>query len=417
MAKSKIVTLGCRLNSLESEMLRKQTADLDDVIVVNTCSVTAEAERQARQTIRRLKRENKNARIIVTGCAAQVNPEQFAQMSEVSKVVGNREKMEISRYIPLTHNDDDKVVVSPRDMLNETAHHLISGMENHTRAFVQIQQGCNHKCSFCIIREARGPSWSLPQEQILEQIKKLMDFGHKEIVLTGVDISSWGQDFDNKASLGELVGLILRNISELPRLRLSSLDPAVHDAALLETLAEERFMPHLHLSLQAGENRVLANMGRRHNTQSAAELIAKIRDISPHISLGADMITGFPKESDAQFEATYNFIKEQNIPLLHVFPYSARKGTPAAKMRAIPKAERKARATKLRQLGLELKANWLKSFLGTTASILVEANGRGYSPHYAPVSLNNTSYEGKIVQAIFTHIEDERLVAEVIKNS
>lgn len=416
MSEAKIVTLGCRLNSLESEMLRNQTTGLDDVIIVNTCSVTAEAERQARQTIRRLRRENKNARIVVTGCAAQVNPEQFAQMAEVDKVVGNREKMEIARYIPLSRGDEDnKIAVSPRDMLIETAHHLVSGMENRTRAFVQIQQGCDHKCSFCIIREARGPSWSLELNVILDQIKKLIDYGHKEVVLTGVDISSWGKDLTPQASLGELVGLIFRHIPQLKRLRLSSLDPAVHDDALLEVISDERFMPHIHLSLQAGEDRVLANMGRRHSTKSAALWIENIRKQQPYIAFGADMITGFPKESDTQFDATYQFIKEQNIPLLHVFPYSSRKGTPAAKMRAIPVADRKARAARLRSLGDELKANWLNSFLGTSAPVLVESNNRGYSPHYAPVQLNNNIAEGQIVQAIFTHIENNKLIADIAK--
>ncbi|MFV0322098.1 MAG: tRNA (N(6)-L-threonylcarbamoyladenosine(37)-C(2))-methylthiotransferase MtaB [Alphaproteobacteria bacterium] len=414
MSEAKIVTLGCRLNSLESEMLRNQTTGLDDVIIVNTCSVTAEAERQARQTIRRLRRENKNARIVVTGCAAQVNPEQFAQMAEVDKVVGNREKMEIARYIPLSRGDEEnKIAVSPRDMLIETAHHLVSGMENRTRAFVQIQQGCDHKCSFCIIREARGPSWSLELNVILDQIKKLIDYGHKEVVLTGVDISSWGKDLQPQASLGELVGLIFRHVPQLKRLRLSSLDPAVHDDALLEVISDERFMPHVHLSLQAGEDRVLANMGRRHHTKSAALWIENIRKQQPYIALGADMITGFPKESDAQFEATYQFIKAQNIPLLHVFPYSSRKGTPAAKMRAIAVADRKSRAARLRSLGDELKANWLNSFLGTSASVLVESNNRGYSPHYAPVKLNQNIAEGQIVQAVFTHIENGKLIADI----
>lgn len=416
MSEAKIVTLGCRLNSLESEMLRKQTTGLDDVIIVNTCSVTAEAERQARQTIRRLRRENKNARIVVTGCAAQVNPEQFAQMAEVDKVVGNREKMEIARYIPLSHGqEDNKISVSPREMLIETAHHLVSGMENRTRAFVQIQQGCDHKCSFCIIREARGPSWSLKLDMILDQIKKLIDYGHQEIVLTGVDISSWGKDLTPKASLGELVALIFRHVPKLKRLRLSSLDPAVHDDALLEVISDTRFMPHIHLSLQAGEDRVLANMGRRHNTKSAALWIENIRKQQPYIAFGADMITGFPKESDEQFEATYQFIKEQNIPLLHVFPYSSRKGTPAAQMRAIPVMDRKARAARLRALGDDLKSEWLKSFLGTSAEILVEQNNRGYSPHYAPVQLNKDIPEGQIVQAIFTHIENSKLIADIVE--
>lgn len=414
---AKIITLGCRLNHLESHMLEQQSQGLDDVIIVNTCSVTAEAERQARQTIRRLRRENKKARIIVTGCAAQVNPTQFSEMSEVDKVVGNREKMEIARYIPLTRpsadNQNNKIAVSPREMLTETAHHFIPTMHNRTRAFVQIQQGCNHKCSFCIIREARGPSYSLKPELILEQIKQLVDFGHKEIVLTGVDISSWGQDFNDKTQLGELAGLILRNIPDLKRLRLSSLDPAVQDEALLDILkTSERLMPHMHLSLQAAEDRVLANMGRRHSAKSAADWIEKLRQARPFLSLGADMICGFPKETDAQFEATYQFIKEHNIPLLHVFPYSARKDTPAAKMKAIPLALRKERAQKLRQLGENLTEKWLQSFVGTSAEVLVEAGSKGYNPHYAPVIFNTPQKEGEIIRASFTEVKDGKLIAE-----
>ncbi len=412
---AKIVTLGCRLNHLESHMLQQQSKELNDVIIVNTCSVTAEAERQARQTIRRLKRENKKARIIVTGCAAQVNPEQFSKMLEVDKVIGNREKMEIARYIPLSpsHKDvkDNKIVVSPREMLTETAHHFIPTMYNRTRAFVQIQQGCNHKCSFCIIREARGPSYSLKTEKILDQIKQLVDVGHKEVVLTGVDISSWGQDFADKPQLGELTALILHNIPDLKRLRLSSLDPAIQDESLLDILKDSpRLMPHLHLSLQAGENRVLANMGRRHNVKSAAEWIDKLRQARPFLSLGADMICGFPNETDKQFETTYQFIADQNIPLLHVFPYSARKGTPAAKMRAMPLAVCKERAQKLRRLGEELKEKWLQSFVGTSAEVLVEGGDKGYNPHYAPVTFIDRQKEGQIVSAFFAKVEKGRLV-------
>ncbi len=414
---AKIVTLGCRLNQLESHMLEQQSKGLNDVIIVNTCSVTAEAERQARQTIRRLKRENKEARIVVTGCAAQVNPLQFSEMNEVHKVIGNREKMEIARYIPLEPDIDSegqgKIAVSPREMLTETAHHFIPTMNNRTRAFVQIQQGCDHKCSFCIIREARGPSYSLQADKILEQVRQLVDFGHKEIVLTGVDISSWGKDFKEKPLLGELIALILRDIPDLQRLRLSSLDPAAEDEALLDVLkSSHRLMPHLHLSLQAAQDRVLANMGRRHNVKSVSAWIEKLRQARPFLSLGADMICGFPKETDAQFEETYRFIAEHNIPLLHVFPYSARKGTAAAKMRAIPKALRKERAQKLRQLGEELKEKWLQSFVGTSAEILVEAGNKGYNPHYAPVIFEENQQEGQIITATFTEVKESKLISK-----
>ncbi len=403
---SKIVTLGCRLNSLESEMLGNQAAELEDVIIVNTCSVTAEAERQARQTIRRLHREKPNHRIIVTGCAAQVNPQQFEHMKEVHKVLGNREKMSLINYI----NMDGKVAVSPREQLLETAHHMVNGLAQRQRAFVQIQGGCDHKCSFCIIREARGPSYSLKPRAILEQIQHLVEHGHKEIVLTGVDISSWGKDLDDhQLSLGTLAAQILRDIPALQRLRFSSLDPAVQDEAMLELFkSEQRLMPHIHLSLQAAENRVLANMGRRHSVETAAKWMDRLRQARADISFGADMIAGFPKESDSQFTATCDFIMEQQIPLLHVFPYSARAGTPAAKMRAIPMEERKNRARILRKIGENIKEQWLNSFIGVSLPVLVEQNSRGYTPHYAPVIFTKKIPEGEIVNAIFTSLDDNR---------
>ncbi len=409
----KVVTLGCRLNSLESEMLKDQASQLDDTIIINTCSVTAEAERQARQTIRKLSRLHPDKKIIVTGCAAQVNPAQFEHMKEVHKILGNREKMALMQYI----NMDGKTAVSPREQLAETAHHMISSFTQRTRAFVQIQGGCDHKCSFCIIREARGPSYSLTPQMILPQIQKLVDMGHQEIVLTGVDISSWGNDLDhNQASLGQLAALILRDIPRLKRLRFSSLDPAVQDDAMIELFqSEARLMPHIHLSLQAAEDRVLANMGRRHNVRSAAQWMDRLRSARPDITFGADIIAGFPKESEAQFQATCNFIKQQKIPLLHVFPYSARKGTPAAKMKAIPSAERKARAKKLRTISDEIKQLWLKSFIGITLPVLVETEGKGYTPHYAPIKLTQKTYDGQIVNAIFTSLSNNKqyLQAEV----
>lgn len=400
-----VITLGCRLNSLESEMLKEQAGALDEaVIIVNTCSVTAEAERQARQTIRKLSRQNPDKKIIVTGCAAQVNPSQFETMKEVHKVLGNREKMALMQYI----NMDGKVAVSPREKLMETARHMISNFEQRTRAFVQIQGGCDHKCSFCIIREARGPSYSLTPKIVLSQIQKLVDMGHQEIVLTGVDISSWGKDFDHdKASLGQLAALILRDIPQLKRLRFSSLDPAVEDDAMIELFqSEQRLMPHIHLSLQAAEDRVLANMGRRHSASSAARWMDRLRDARSDIAFGADMIAGFPKETEAQFKATCDFVQQQQIPLLHVFPYSARTGTPAAKMKAIPSVERKERAKMLRSIGDRIKVQWLKSFIGVTLPVLVEAEGKGYTPHYAPIKLLQKAREGQIVNAIFTSLSD-----------
>ncbi len=399
-----VVTLGCRLNSLESEMLKDQAQKLNDVIIINTCSVTAEAERQARQTIRKLSRQYPNKQIIVTGCAAQVNPKQFENMHEVHKVLGNREKMALIQYI----NMDGKTAVSPRERLAETAHHMISSFAQRTRAFVQIQGGCDHKCSFCIIREARGPSYSLTPKMILPQIQKLVDMGHQEIVLTGVDISSWGNDFTReKTSLGQLAALILRDIPKLQRLRFSSLDPAVQDDAMVELFqSEPRLMPHLHLSLQAADDRVLANMGRRHSVRSAAGWMDKLRKARPDIAFGADIIAGFPKETKTQFQATCDFIRQQQIPLLHVFPYSARAGTPAAKMKAIPSDERKSRAKKLRSAGDEIKKSWLKSFIGVTLPVLVETEGKGYTPHYAPINLSQNTYDGKIINAIFTSLSD-----------
>jgi threonylcarbamoyladenosine tRNA methylthiotransferase MtaB len=410
MSDALVVTLGCRLNAFESEVMRREAdaAGLDAVIV-NTCAVTGEAVRQARQTIRRLLRQHPGRRIIVTGCAAQLSPQTFADMPEVDRVLGNTEKLDRA-YLA---RDGGPVVVSDVMALRQTAAHLVDGFEGRARAFVEVQQGCDHRCTFCIIPFARGPNRSVPQPLVVARMRQLVANGYREIVLTGVDICSWGADLPGRPTLGTLVAEILASVRELPRLRLSTLDPAAIDEQLFRVLAEEpRLMPHLHLSLQAMDDLVLKRMKRRHGRTEALAVAARAREARPDVVFGADLIAGFPTESEAMFANTLDAVEELRLTYLHVFPYSPRPGTPAARMPQVPGPVRQERAARLRAVGLRARARYFASRIGTTADVLVEKRSTGRCAWYAPVSLGFAAEPGTLVPVRINAADDERLYAE-----
>ncbi len=427
MTGPRVITLGCRLNTFESEVMRELGAEAgldggtDGAIIVNTCAVTAEAERQARQTIRRVARDNPGARIIVTGCAAQLNPETFAAMPEVSSVLGNEEKLDPARL----GGDGPLVQVADIMTVREIAPHLISGLEGRTRAFVQIQQGCDHRCTYCIIPFVRGPNRSLSIKAITDQVRTLVEAGYLEVVLTGVDICSYGADapgpsgLSESGGLGKMVERVLAAVPELKRLRLSTLDPAAIDDDLFRLFAaEERLMPHLHLSLQAMDDTVLKRMKRRHGRDDAFGAVARARKARPDAVFGADLIAGFPTETDAMFENTLSAVKDLGLAHLHVFPYSPRPGTPAARMPEVPGDVRKARAARLRAAGDDGLRRFLNGCTGTTAQVLVEKGGdglsrgmsRGLSQHYASVRLDFQAPPGALVDALVTEARDGYLL-------
>jgi len=412
----KVITLGCRLNAFESEVMRTRAeqAGLDDTVIFNTCAVTSEAERQARQQIRKLRRENPDTRIIVSGCAAQIAPEKFAAMPEVNQVLGNEEKLKLESYLPA--RAQEKILVSDIMQATEIAGHLISGFESRSRAFVQIQQGCDHRCTFCIIPFGRGNSRSVPLDHIVEQVRQLTGQGYQEVVFTGVDISSYGGDLPASPSLGQMTRSLLAAVPGLQRLRLSSLDPAVIDDELMDLIATEpRLMPHLHLSVQAGSDLILKRMKRRHNRQDVIDLCARLRGLRSDVVFGADLITGFPTESEAMFEDTLRLVDEAGLTYLHVFPYSPRPETPAAEMPQIEEKIRKARAAQLRQKGEKTKAAYFEKLPGQTAKILVERNSQGYTETYAPVRLNQDFRQGSIVSALITGTSPDGLIAELTR--
>lgn len=400
MAEAQIVTMGCRLNAFESEVMRahSRTAGLENTIIINTCAVTAEAERSTRKTIRRARKENPSAQVIVTGCAAQLNPEKYAGMAEVDKVMGNEEKLELESYL-----SNDQIAVADIMEIRETAPHLIQGFDDQTRAFVQIQQGCDHRCTFCIIPFARGNNRSLAPGVIVDQVRKLVENGYQEVVFTGVDICSYGSDLEGQPRLGDLVRRLLKAVPELPRLRLSSLDPAFVDDALLDVLAtNERLMPHLHLSLQAMDDMVLKRMKRRHSRDQAIELAKRAKDLRPDVVFGADLIAGFPTETDPMFENTLEAVSEMNLLHLHVFPYSEREGTPAVKMPVVPVDVRKQRALQLRARGEQVLDTYLATQVGTTTRVLVEKGNRGMNPHFCSVQLEGDFQPGQLLDVQIT---------------
>jgi threonylcarbamoyladenosine tRNA methylthiotransferase MtaB len=396
-----IVTFGCRLNAFESEVIRQQAtaAGLDDAIIVNTCAVTAEAERQARQTIRKLRRERPGARLIVTGCAAQIDPARFAAMPEVDQVLGNAEKLKAESY----RATDKRVSAGDIFALHETASPLVEvprlnrRIDGRARALVQVQQGCDHRCTFCIIPFGRGASRSLPAALVIEQARATVAHGYRELVLTGVDITAYGADLPDRPSLGMLARDLFAAVPELPRLRLSSLDPVEIDDALWTLIADEpRLMPHLHLSIQAGDDLILKRMKRRHLRDDALAACAKARALRPEIALGADLIVGFPTETEAMFANTLSLVTEAGLDYLHVFPYSPRPGTPATRMPQVPRELIRERAKRLREEGTRALAASLAKRVGQTSEILIERDGFGRSEHYAPVKFAGPSAVGSV---------------------
>jgi threonylcarbamoyladenosine tRNA methylthiotransferase MtaB len=392
-----ILTLGCRLNSYESEVMRGHAvaAGLQDAVIVNTCAVTAEAVRQARQAIRRARRERPDASIIVTGCAAQIDPASFAEMPEVTRVIGNEEKMKAETFTALDHlADTPRVQVNDIMSVKETAAHLVDGLDGRARAFVQVQTGCDHRCTFCIIPYGRGNSRSVAAGEVVDQVKRLVATGHYEIVLTGVDLTSWGADLPNVPKLGNLVARILKLVPDLKQLRLSSIDAIEIDEPLFELLAhEKRIAPHMHLSFQSGDDMILKRMKRRHSRADAINLCNRLRAARPEMAFGADLIAGFPTETDEMFANTLASVDECGIDYLHVFPYSPRPQTPAAKMPQVARDVVKARAARLREKGAERLGLRLDRHVGAEAWALVEAGNRARLPDFTPVRIDGASPE------------------------
>lgn len=410
-----VVTFGCRLNAYESEVIREnaQKAGLENAIVFNTCAVTAEAERQARQAIRKYRRENPSAKIIVTGCAAQINPDSFSQMPEVDQVLGNMEKMEGKYYIP--DSEHARVIVNDIMSVRETAEHLIAGFDGRSRAFIQVQNGCDHRCTFCTIPYGRGNSRSVPLGVIVEQSRILLDKGFQEIVLTGVDITAYGADLPGKPTLGQIVKRLLAQLPHLPRLRLSSLDSVEVDQDLLHAFErEERLMPHFHLSLQAGDDMILKRMKRRHLRADAIRICDQLRHLRPDVTFGADIIAGFPTETDEMFENTVRIVEECDLTFLHVFPYSPRQGTPAARMPQVKGQIIKERAARLREAGLQNLDKTLARFMGREVNILLETENQGHSEHFLKVLMTSQETPGSLIKGRVISIKDRCLKVERI---
>lgn len=390
-----IVTFGCRLNTYESEVMKNhaEKAGLEGAIIFNTCAVTNEAVRQARQAIRKARRESPDARIIVTGCAAQVNPDEFAAMTEVDLVLGNDEKMQAESWQPARAlHANERVRVNDIMSVKETAGHLVQGFEGRARAFVQVQNGCDHRCTFCIIPYGRGNSRSVPAGEVVAQVRALVEGGYREVVLTGVDITSYGADLPGSPSLGNLSRRILKLVPELERLRLSSIDSIEADDELMRLIAEEeRLMPHLHLSLQAGDDMILKRMKRRHLRADSIRFCAEARRLRPDIVFGADFIAGFPTETDEMFENTLRLVDECSLTWLHVFPFSPRPGTPAARMPQLDRGIIKARAERLRLKGAERVRMHLEAGIGLTRPVLMESETIGRTHQFTPVHLIDAS--------------------------
>ncbi|WP_114287042.1 tRNA (N(6)-L-threonylcarbamoyladenosine(37)-C(2))-methylthiotransferase MtaB [Candidatus Halocynthiibacter alkanivorans] len=410
-------TLGCRLNAYETEAMKELSAGagIENTVVVNTCAVTSEAVRKARQEIRKLRREHPDAHMIVTGCAAQIEPETFAAMEEVDLVIGNTEKMQPGTWQAMQGPDfvgeTEKIQVDDIMSVTETAGHLIDGFGTRSRAYVQVQNGCDHRCTFCIIPYGRGNSRSVPAGVVVDQIKRLVDKGYNEVVLTGVDLTSWGADLPATPQLGDLVMRILRLVPDLPRLRISSIDSIEVDDNLMAAIATEpRLMPHLHLSLQAGDNMVLKRMKRRHLRDDAIRFCEEAKKLRPEMTFGADIIAGFPTETDAMFENSLRLVEECDLTWLHVFPYSVRQGTPAAKMPQVNGVAIKARAARLRAAGDTRVAAHLTAQQGLTHRILMENARMGRTEQFTEVLFDRNQVEGSIVSARITGMSETQLL-------
>jgi threonylcarbamoyladenosine tRNA methylthiotransferase MtaB len=419
-----VVTFGCRLNAYESEVMRRAAAEggVGDAVIVNTCAVTGEAVRQARQAIRRLARERPDARIIVTGCAAQTEPQNFAAMKEVARVLGNAEKLDAAAWSATRRKLDqpqmfgleheEKIAVNDIMAVRETAGHLLEGFEGRTRAFVQVQNGCDHRCTFCIIPYGRGNSRSVPMGEVVAQIRRLVENGYREVVLTGVDITSYGANLPGAPKLGRLVRAILRHVPELERLRLSSIDSVEADPDLIDAFAEEpRLMPHLHLSLQAGDDLVLKRMKRRHLRADAIAFCQTLRRLRPDIVFGGDIITGFPTETEEMFARSLDLVDECGLAHLHVFPFSPRPGTPAARMPQVARAAVRDRARRLREKGAAALVRHLDHAVGRRCRVLMESPELGRSEQFFEVRTALPLAAGTIVELPIAGHDDRRLLA------
>jgi threonylcarbamoyladenosine tRNA methylthiotransferase MtaB len=411
-------TLGCRLNAYETEAMKELAANagVKDAVVVNTCAVTAEAVRKARQEIRKLRRENPDARIIVTGCAAQTEPATFSSMDEVDVVIGNTEKMQADTWNAMGPNfigETESVQVDDIMSVTETAGHLIDGFGTRSRAYVQVQNGCDHRCTFCIIPYGRGNSRSVPAGVVVDQIKRLVDKGYNEVVLTGVDLTSWGADLPAKPHLGDLVIRILKLIPDLPRLRISSIDSIEADDALMQAIATEpRLMPHLHLSLQHGDDLILKRMARRHLRDDAIKFCEDAKKLRPNMTFGADIIAGFPTETDAHFENSLKLVTDCDLTWLHVFPYSKREGTPAAKIPTQVNGKIiKERAARLRAAGDMQVEKHLQAQVGRTHHILMENPSMGRTQQFTEVKFETAQIEGSLVHAKILGLNGTQLTA------
>ncbi|PCI85863.1 MAG: tRNA (N(6)-L-threonylcarbamoyladenosine(37)-C(2))-methylthiotransferase MtaB [Hyphomicrobiales bacterium] len=416
---NQVVTFGCRLNAYESQVIKDNLdkSGMDNSIVFNTCAVTNEASRQARQAIRKARRDNPDARIIVTGCGAQIETETYAAMPEVDLLLGNDEKMHAKSFVGLDFgiSKEERLKVNDIMSVKETAGHLIQGMSEHTRAFVQVQNGCDHRCTFCIIPFGRGVSRSVPAGEVVNQIKTLVGNGYKEVVLTGVDITSYGGDLPGKPPLGNLVQRILKMVPDLPRLRISSIDSVEADAELMDAMSDLRLMPSLHLSLQHGDDMILKRMKRRHLRDDAIRFCEDVRKIRPDVVLGADIIAGFPTETDDMFENSLSLVDVCGLTHLHVFPFSARKGTPAARMPQMDGKLVKQRAERLRQKAKTVLEQHLLAEKGEIRHILVEKHNKGRTEYFTPVTLDNDQQAGHIVKAMIVGKNGNELLATACK--
>ena len=408
---AEIVTFGCRLNAYESEAIRARAAEagLDNAVIVNTCAVTAEAVRQSRQEIRKLKRARPGARIIVTGCAAQTEPGTYAAMDEVDLVLGNREKLEAASY---SFGINERVRVNDIMAVKETASQFVESFDGKSRAFLQVQNGCDHRCTFCIIPYGRGNSRSVGAGAVVEEARRLVENGFGEIVLTGVDLTSYGADLPGRPSLGALVRKILKLVPELKRLRLSSIDSIEVDAELMAAIAEEeRLMPHFHLSAQSGDDMILKRMKRRHARAHTIAFCDEVRRLRPEAAFGADLIAGFPTETDEMFDNTLKLVDDAGLSTLHVFPFSARAGTPAARMPQISRAIVKARATRLRSKAAEAKAKRLNGLIGSEQILLMENADLGRTPCFVPVRFVGEAASGDLTRVSVVSAARDHLTA------
>jgi threonylcarbamoyladenosine tRNA methylthiotransferase MtaB len=406
-----VVTFGCRLNAYEGEAikLRAGEAQLRDAVVVNTCAVTAEAVRQSRQAIRRLKRENPARRIIVTGCAAQTEPQTYAAMAEVDAVIGNAEKLTAQAYADFGVGAAERVAVNDIMSLREIAPQMVDHFDGHTRAFLQVQNGCDHRCTFCVIPYGRGNSRSVPMGAVIDEARRLVEKGYAEMVLTGVDLTSYGADLPGAPGLGTLVEKILKLVPDVKRLRLSSIDSIEADAALMRLIAEEeRLMPHFHLSAQSGDDMILKRMKRRHARADTIAFCNTVRRHRPDAAFGADLIAGFPTETDAMFENSLSLVEDAGLSVLHVFAYSPRPGTPAAKMPPVPGTVIKERAARLRARGTMALAKRLDAMIGSQHMVLAERGSIGRTPCFTPVAIGDIPH-GTFLPVRITGRSGERL--------